>query len=119
MEHLICQERLRAQDGPRWQWKIDMKMILICPHVQVDGMMKSISSCDGQVWAVSEDGGLWYRANVSLGTPMGSNWFRVEEPGLELGWRTVACRDGVMWAVDGKEGLLVRCNVSQDNIEGK
>ena len=81
-------------------------------------MMKSISSCDGQVWAVSEDGGLYYRANVSLGTPMGSNWFRLEE-GHELGWRLVASRDGVMWAVDGKEGLMVRCNVSQDNIEGK
>ena len=118
MEHLICQERLRAQDGPRCQWMIDTKMILIFSHVQVDGMMKSISSCDGQVWAVSEDGGLYYRANVSLGTPMGSNWFRLEE-GHELGWRLVASRDGVMWALDGKEGLLVRCNVSQDNIEGK
>ena len=118
MEHLISQERRRAQDGPRWQCKIDTKMILICSHVQVDGMMKSISSCEGQVWAVSEDGGLWYRANVSLGTPMGSNWFRLEE-GHELGWKLVACRDGVMWAVDGKEGLLARCNVAQDNIEGK
>ena len=65
-------------------------------------MMRSISSCDGQVWAVSEDGGLYYRANVSLGTPMGSNWFRLEE-GHELGWRLVASRDGVMWGVDGKE----------------
>ena len=30
MEHLICQERLRAPVGPRCWWRIDMKMVLIC-----------------------------------------------------------------------------------------
>ena len=39
-------------------------------------MMKDVTSCDGMVLGVSEDGGLWYRANTSQGTPMGSNWFR-------------------------------------------
>ena len=33
MEHLISQERLRAQDGPRCWWRTDTKMILICPHL--------------------------------------------------------------------------------------
>ena len=33
---------------------------------KVDGMMSRVSSGDqGMVWGVSEDGSLWYRANVS------------------------------------------------------
>ena len=45
---------------------------------KVEGMMKAIWSGDGVVWAVCEDGGLWYRPHITQATPMGTNWFRLE-----------------------------------------
>ena len=45
---------------------------------KVDGVMQTIWSCDGGLWAVSQDGGLWYRHNLSQATPMGTNWYRME-----------------------------------------
>ena len=80
--------------------------------------MKMISSCDSLVWGVSEDGGLWYRASVAPGTPMGTNWFRLQD-GLDLGWRMVDMMDSVLWGLDCKEGLMARPNVNMDNIQGR
>ena len=79
--------------------------------------MKMISSCDTLVWGVSEDGGLWYRSGVSQGTPMGTNWFRIQD-GLDIGWRMVTMMDSVLWGVDSRDGLMARSNVNIDNIQG-
>jgi len=83
---------------------------------KVDGMMKMISSCDTLVWGVSEDGGLWYRSGVNQGTPMGTNWFRIQD-GLDIGWRMVTMMDSVLWGVDSRDGLMARSNVNIDNIQ--
>ena len=45
---------------------------------KVEGVMARLWSCEGTLWAVSEDGGLWYRQNLTQATPMGTNWFRLE-----------------------------------------
>lgn len=85
---------------------------------KVDGMMVSVSSgAGGMVWGVSEDGGLWYRSNVSGASPMGTNWYRLND-GLDLGWKSVALLGHNMWAIDSKDFLLMRDNVKQANIEG-
>ena len=86
---------------------------------RVDGMMVSVASGDnGMVWGVSEDGGLWYRSNVSQASPMGTHWFRIND-GLDMGWKNVALLGHNMWAIDSKDSLLVRDNVKQDNIQGR
>ena len=45
---------------------------------KVDGVMQTIWSSDGGLWAVSQDGGLWYRHNLSQATLMGTNWYRLQ-----------------------------------------
>ena len=45
---------------------------------KVDGVMQAIWSCEGGVWAVSEDGALWLRRNVSQVTPLGTHWSRIQ-----------------------------------------
>ena len=54
---------------------------------KVEGMMKAIWSGEGTVWAVCEDGGLWYRPHISQATPMGTNWFRLEVRPVSLSAR--------------------------------
>ena len=87
---------------------------------KVEGMMKSIWSGDGVVWAVCEDGGLWYRPHITQATPMGTNWFRLEvrPASLEVSWRTVMVVEDTLWALDTTDRLHTRTNVTADNIQG-
>ena len=54
------------------------------PHVtlsQVDGLMSRVAVGEGQVWGLTQDGALWVRAGLGPGTPMGTNWFRLQVRG--------------------------------------
>lgn len=48
---------------------------------QVDGLMSRVTVGGGQVWGLTEDGALWARAGLGPGTPMGTNWFRLQVRG--------------------------------------
>ena len=80
-------------------------------------MMKSITSGENILWGVTEDGCLWYRANIGPGTPMGSHWYKMED-GLDMGWRMVTVMKDLMWGIDTKEMLMARNNVCLENIKG-
>ena len=105
---------------------------------QVDGLMARVSVGGGQVWGVSEDGALWWRAGLGPGTPMGSHWTRLQvsrgwslvtkhrmlrddyvQDGHDLGWRMVLILDTALWAVDTRDCLMLRENVTPDNIQGQ
>lgn len=44
----------------------------------MEGLVASLAVGEGQVWALTEDGALWARAGLGPGTPMGTNWFRLQ-----------------------------------------
>ena len=48
---------------------------------QVDGLMSQVSVGGGQVWGLTQDGAMWTRAGLGPGTPMGTNWFRLQVSG--------------------------------------
>jgi hypothetical protein len=81
-------------------------------------MMVWVTSGVDNVWGVSANGDLWYRAGVDAKTPMGSNWFKINTgQGSNIEWKSVAFSGGLLWGLDKDEQLLARQHSEKENIE--
>ena len=82
-------------------------------------MMVWVASGTNIVWGLSENGELWYRAGISQGIPMGTNWYKMNtQKDSNITWKMVVGEAGLLWGLDTKDKLLARRNVTPDNIQG-
>ena len=87
---------------------------------KVDGMMVSIASGDGNVWAVSANGEMWYRAGIDQNNPMGSNWFKMDaRPAVDTWKQVMANGGGTLWGIDGSDTVRCKEKATRSDISGR